>query len=250
MTQKSSTGAVGQFVKYLQKELAGFVFNEDGEWTGEVNEEQRNRAALARLRRSRGKHPNQSHEAHRYVTYFTGGISGWKEECFYYVAELFAAYPDREGSWSKERDGEGYQQTNLGASFRKLVDKLVEEDESLENEEEKRKKATKRVERRFTALLATSRNNLPDRLNHALSLLKAKEVPVDWQELLYNLQQWEGQNPLVVKDNQRPSVQRQWAKAFWSLPQNQPESSGSPSESDTAHAAPEADDETQPAMED
>ncbi len=250
MTQSSLTGAVGQFVKYLQKELAGFVFNDDSEWTGEVNEERRNRAALARLRRSRGKHPNQSHEAHRYVTFFTGTISGWKEECFYYVAELFAAYPEKEGSWLKERDGDGYQQTNLGASFRKLVDKLVEEDESLEDEEAKRKKATERVERRFTALLATSRNNLPDRLIHALSLLKAKEVPVDWQRLLFDLQQWEGQNPLVVKDNQWPSVQRKWAKAFWTLPKNQSRSPDSGSESDPNQAVPEADDETQLTMED
>lgn len=250
MTKSNSTGAASQFVKYLQKKLAGFVFNEDDEWIGEVNEEQRNRVALARLRRSRGKHPNQSHEAHRYVTYFTSSISGWKEECFYYVAELFAAYPDREGSWLKERDGGGYQQTNLGASFRKLVDRLVEEDDSSEDDETKRKKATERVERRFTALLATSRNNLLDRLIHALSLLKAKEVPVDWQRLLFDLQQWEGQNPLVVKDNKRPSVQRQWAKAFWTSPKNQSESPDSGSESDLNQAVPKVNDETQPEMED
>lgn len=248
MTQPNPSGAVRPFVKYLQKELAGYVFDEDGEWTGEIKEERRDRAALARLRRSRGKHPNQSHEAHRYVTLFTTGISGWKEVCYYYVAELFAAYPD--GGWLKERDGDGYRQTNLGASFRKLVDRLVEEDKSHDDEETKRKKATERVERRFTALLATSRNNLPDRLIHALSLLKAKEVPVDWQELLFNLQQWEGQNPLVVKDNQRPSVQRQWAKAFWTLPKTQPESPDSQGGSDPAHVAPESNNETQPTEED
>ena len=64
------------------------------------------------------------------------------------------------------------------------------------------------------------------------------------------MQQWEGQNPLVVKDHQRPSVQRQWAKAFWTLPKKQPESLDGEAGGNPNYAEPEIDDETQTTEED
>ena len=62
------------------------------------------------------------------------------------------------------------------------------------------------VDRRFTVLLGANREDLPQHLRHAVSLLKSKDVPVDWARLLDDLKWWDD-------DDRR--VQRRWAKAFW-----------------------------------
>lgn len=62
------------------------------------------------------------------------------------------------------------------------------------------------VERRFVALLNCHRDDLPAHLRHAVGLLKSKEIPVDWAELLHDILRW---------DSESRSVQRAWARAFW-----------------------------------
>jgi CRISPR system Cascade subunit CasB len=62
------------------------------------------------------------------------------------------------------------------------------------------------VEKRFTALLDSEREDLPARLRHAVSLLKAHEIGLDWRRLLTDLGAW---------DNDARWVQRRWARDFW-----------------------------------
>ena len=65
------------------------------------------------------------------------------------------------------------------------------------------------LERRFTALLAAHPDDLPDYLRQAVSFLKSKEEPVNWTQLLWDLQSRD------KRDDPKRSVQKQWARSFW-----------------------------------
>ncbi len=62
------------------------------------------------------------------------------------------------------------------------------------------------LERRFTALLAAHPDDLPDYLRQAVSFLKSREEPVNWNELLRDLQNWRHEDRFV---------QKKWAREFW-----------------------------------
>jgi CRISPR system Cascade subunit CasB len=94
------------------------------------------------------------------------------------VAALFASHRDH-------RQGVG-----LGEAFRELRDRTGSDG----------------VERRFVALLDSEREDLPGRLRQAVFLLKAKEVALDWEQLLTDLRRW---------DEPSRRVQRGWARQFW-----------------------------------
>jgi CRISPR system Cascade subunit CasB len=166
-TAKAQPGKGERFISYLE-ELAR---NED-------------RAALAALRRSLGKSPGEAAETHRYVLRFNP--EPWEETAFYLVAGLFAMHPE---NWPKKEDDK--RLTNFGASFAWVRSK-TDSDSS--------------IERRFVALLDCHADDLADHLRHAVSLLKAKEVPVDWLQLLRDLRNW---------NHEERRVQRRWARAFW-----------------------------------
>lgn len=139
------------------------------------------RAALAALRRGLGKTPGTAPEMYPFVAPYLdpNEDARWEEAC-YLIAALFASHPSGD-----------HPAHNFGASFARL---------SQEGGG---------PERRFTALLASHRENLPHRLRQAVALLKAHDVPVDWYQLLRDVGRW--------NDDQRP-VQRAWARAFWREP--------------------------------
>ncbi len=144
------------------------------------------RAALAALRRGLGKEPGTVAEMHRHVVpWLPSSASPWQNDAHYLVAALFAWH---QGSWHREQDVPGA--TNLGASFARLA-------ASVESES---------VESRFVAMLNCHRDDLPTHLRHGAGLLKSKEIPVDWSQLLSDIQNW---------DSESRRVQRSWARAFW-----------------------------------
>ena len=98
------------------------------------------------------------------------------------VASLFALHPE---NWKHGDDGV----TNFGASFRRLA----AESGSIES--------------RFTALLNANHEELAVHLRHAVSLMRSKSIPVDWAQLLRDIQFWNAESR---------AVQRDWARAFWS----------------------------------
>lgn len=155
------------------------------------------RAALAALRRGLGKQPGEAAESHRYVVPFTGDLSIQREATFYLVAALFARHQE---SWS---DGGEPGPRNLGASIERLA---------------ARTEGTS-VERRFVALLNSHPEDFAEHLRHVVGVLKAGDVPIDWAQLLRDLQQW---------DREDRRVQRAWARAFWGRrpPADEPPSGG------------------------
>jgi CRISPR system Cascade subunit CasB len=152
--------------------------------------ERDDRAALAALRRGLGRAPGEAGEMHRYVVPRVQGLSERQEDAYYTVAALFALYPGR--SWRPTGDG-SKRETNFGASFG-LLARTNQESAS--------------VERRFVALLNCRQEELPEHLRNAVSLLRSKEIPVNWAQLIVGINRWN------YEDRR---VQREWARAFWSL---------------------------------
>jgi CRISPR system Cascade subunit CasB len=151
--------------------LAGLVTRDD-------------RAALAALRRGLGKRPGEAAEMFPLVVpWLPSTASSYRQDDYFLVAALFAAH---QKSWSPA-DG---VPSNLGASFRKLADSVASES----------------IEKRFVALLNSEREDLPEHLRYAISLLATHDVPVDWSQLLRDLGGWGWESR---------SVQRAWAQAFW-----------------------------------
>jgi CRISPR system Cascade subunit CasB len=143
------------------------------------------RGALASLRRGLGQPPGTVADMYRYVEPFLGGQAGgarFKESAFYLVAALFALHP-------KSTD----EKSNMGTHLAKTRTKNGED----------------ALERRFTALLAAHPDDLPDYLRQAVSFLKSKDEPINWNQLLWDLQNWE------KRDDPKYSVQKKWARSFW-----------------------------------
>jgi CRISPR system Cascade subunit CasB len=148
--------------------------------------EKQERGALAALRRGLGQPPGTVAETFRYVEPWLGERrSATREAAFYLLASLFALHP---------------MSTNQGNMGAHLAQTRPEGGEDA-------------LERRFTALLAAHIEDLPYYLRQAVSFLKSKEVPINWNELLWDLQNWDER-----RDDPRRSVQKKWASAFWGRP--------------------------------
>jgi len=141
---------------------------------------------LAALRRGLGRPPGTVPEMHPHVQPFLAadGLKGWREDCCYIVAALLASHPDLGG------------RGNLGDTMRRLSEAVAG----------KPGERADSVERRFIALLKADREDLFGHLRHAVSLAKAKEVPVNYDRLLRDIRNW---------DSDQRWVQRNWARAFW-----------------------------------
>jgi len=142
-----------------------------------------NRGALAALRRGLGQPPGTAAEMYPYVIPWLGDEPpAWRERAYYLTAALFAFHP------SSTREG------NLGNAFAHCRDPQGNNDA---------------LERRFTNLLSAHPDDLAMYLQQAISFLKSKEIPVNWQQLLDDLQSW---------GHPERYVQRRWAQAFWGRP--------------------------------
>ena len=149
------------------------------------------RGALASLRRGLGQAPGAVPEVSRIVQRgLTADTKDYLETACYIVAPLFALHP-KEG-------GEG----NMGDHFRTLCGS-IQPGEALPSN----------VERRFMSLLTSDTEELPDSLRQAVSLLKSKDVPINWRQLLRDVLAWTHEDGYV---------QKQWGRAFWRMPQTTP----------------------------
>jgi CRISPR system Cascade subunit CasB len=139
-------------------------------------------AALAQLRRGLGKPPKSAMEMFPYLGQFLSHETKHNyENAIFIVAALFAYYSD-----AKHTTG------NLGASLRKLKDD----------------KDSKSIEKRFVALLNAEVEDLPYYLRQIIGLLKSNEkpIPVNWERLLKDIQNW---------NSDKRYVQQKWAEQFW-----------------------------------
>ncbi len=80
----------------------------------------------------------------------------------------------------------------LGSAFRRMAGQPGASEEAIEG--------------RFHALLDSDREDLPERLRYAVSLLKSKEVAVNWAQLLADVTNWGWPSR---------AVQKAWSRDFW-----------------------------------
>lgn len=139
------------------------------------------RAALASLRRGLGREPGTTPDVYRVVGSRTARLLEWEERWYHLIASLYALHPE-----GTEQDA------NMGAHFAQAVDPTSDNKDA--------------VERRFTTLLNAHVDDLPFYLRQAISFLKAKEVHVNWCNLLVDVLFW---------DDEEMTVQRKWARQFW-----------------------------------
>jgi CRISPR system Cascade subunit CasB len=134
------------------------------------------RAKLAALRQ--GLTPATEASVYPFVApFFPSPPRPWIERAYILVAALFALHPGDAG-------------LTIGAALRRVLD--YTESES--------------VELRFAALLNAHVDDLGDHLRHAVSLARSKDVPIDWNDVLYGVLGWEHEDR---------RVQRSWARDFW-----------------------------------
>lgn len=137
--------------------------------------------ALASLRRGLGKKPGATPAMYRYIVpLLPENPPPWQEKSFYLLAALFAAHPM------------STKQGNLGNHLARA--------RSDNNEDA--------LERRFTALLSAHPDDLPNYLRQTISLLKSEEVPVNWDQLLKDLQWWS-------HPEYGDRIRKRWATSFW-----------------------------------
>lgn len=150
----------------------------------------RNLGALATLRRGLGRQVGEVPELFKYVIpHLQNGVSSWEEQVYYLVASLFAMHPMPGG------DGD------LGSVLREVD--LQSNRGSKAGDE-----GMSAVERRLLILLRSDRSTLPDHLRQAISLASSKDVPIDWNCLLWDLKRWNRDDRLV---------QKKWADSFWKM---------------------------------
>lgn len=137
------------------------------------------RGTLAALRRGLGQRPGNAIEMYPYIVPFlTEKDSYWTEQCIFTIASLFAMH--------LQPGGEG----TMGSVMSQVAQKTRSDS----------------VEKRFIALLDSTREELPGRLRHAVSLAKSKEVAIDWRRLLRDIRGW---------NEYELWVQRKWARDYW-----------------------------------
>lgn len=148
-----------------------------------------NRGALASLRRGIGQQPYAVAETTRIVVpYLPVNSSKAIENTFFIIGTLYALHPEQ------EKNGK----SNIGDHFRKMCEKSDDPQKGL----------PANIERRFIALLSSEANELPETLRQAVSLLKSKDVAVNWYRLIEDIQHWHSEEG-------RDRVSRAWSRAFW-----------------------------------
>jgi len=147
------------------------------------------RGALADLRRGLSESPGTAPVMFPYVARWVpeDARQSWKEKVYYLVAALFAYYQSGSKQAGKQRITSG----NFGEHC--LRAKAA-------------KKQSESYEMRFASLLKSNVEDLPVYLRQMISLLKSAEVPINWDQLFYDLNRWNSESQYI---------QRQWANSFW-----------------------------------
>lgn len=157
------------------------------------------RGALAALRRGLGKPPGTAPEMFRYVVPFVSHLPVRDQDPFFLVAALFASHP--------EATSEG----NMGDTMHRVAMSRGDAEST---------------ERRFVALLNAHGDDLPGHLRHAIGLAAGAQVPVNYAQLIRDLNSW---------DDERRIVQRQWAASFWKREARQQEEGPTPDDAAVAN---------------
>ncbi len=140
------------------------------------------RGVLASLRRGLGQPPGSVIEMYRYIIpWVPTNASASQEAAYYLIASLYALH-------------------RLSASSGNLGGHLAQS---------RREGGEEALERRFTALLSAHSDDLSEYLRQAVSYLKSNEIAINWEQLFYDIQNWNSPDR---------RIQKAWARAFWSRP--------------------------------
>lgn len=151
--------------------------------------EEEDLGALAALRRSlQDPHGMAAAACPHVVPFLSPKEDSHRDRSFFLLGALFALHPDPGG------DG-----VSLGHAFR-AINTAQEGSGKGDNQS---------LRQRFVALLDAHPDDLPDHLRHAVSLLRAKQQPLDWDRLLHDVLRWRSPSRFV---------QHQLARDFWQTP--------------------------------
>ena len=128
-------------------------------------------AMLAELRRGLGRLPGEAPSMFPYVVPFVH--QRYEERNLYLLASLFALHP------RSTEDG------NMGSHLHRYKEEVGDDAATT---------------RRFVQLLNLRRDALDSPLRQHISMLKAKDIPVNWHQLLYDLNRWEHEAHFVQKN--------------------------------------------------
>lgn len=166
-----------------------------------ADESDRDRGKLAALRRGLGEpdgwHPQLANVVNPYIH----DVPDRMTPMFYQVAALFGLHP------VTRRSGEGTSGRFVERSFthalhQHALQRSREGGGSIED-------MKKPLDRRVMALLNADREDLFHHLRYATSLLRGSDIPVDWVQLIIDLDRWD------LPDRE---VQRRWSRAWWPAP--------------------------------
>ncbi len=175
-----------------EERFIAYLYRLASDERGESEAAPRARAALAALRRGRGKEPGMIPEMYPHIVPWLPPAESsrqgrWGEDCYFIIASLFAGH-----RWSRDYVFD-QSPMNLGASFRAFV-----RDAEREN-----RPVSESMGKRFGALLECDQRKLPNHLRYTVNLLN--DIPIDWATLFSDIRWWDAD-----KD-----AQLRWAKSFW-----------------------------------
>lgn len=160
--------------------------------------EREDRGRLAALRRGLLLEPHQFYELYRVIPpQFLEGIGREETERRLMVSILFAFHP---ASFTDEELAA--RPRNLGESLRLLAEQRRAAGEAPDPDDW----PPEPLKRRLDQLLEARSEDLFFHLRQVMGLLKAAEVPVDWDQLLRDLRDW---------DRADRRVQWQWSRSFY-----------------------------------
>jgi CRISPR system Cascade subunit CasB len=137
------------------------------------------RAVLAELRRGLGRAPGEAVGMFPYIVPFIR--SAYDEADHYLIASLFALHPV------------STQRGNMGDHLYAYTQEVGDDAATT---------------RRFTQLLRQRRDSLDPLLRQHISLLKSRDIAVNWHQLMWDLRWW---------DEAARRVQKRWASAYWKV---------------------------------
>jgi CRISPR system Cascade subunit CasB len=148
-----------------------------------------NAGAKASLKRDAGKELAEAHSIGLFYRLLPYGLSASQEEIYFLVATL---YPLAGNSDAK----------NLGTSLK-----------TLRLNKKRRREPTESMDKRFEVLLDADKGQLSHRLRQIVKFLISGEqkIGVNWAQLLTDLIRWQYPSR---------SVQKQWAREYFALPNN------------------------------
>lgn len=188
---KTRNDVIWEAARDLARSLAGLA-----------NDENRDRAKLAALRRGLGEPDGWHPQLANVVNPYLHDVSDYDAPIFYQVAALFGLHPVARRSGDEQTSGRFVERSFTHALHQRALQRSGEGGGSIED-------IKKPLDRRVMALLNADREDLFHHLRYATSLLRGSDIPVDWVRLIIDLDHW---------DEPDREVQRRWSRAWWPAP--------------------------------